>query len=101
MRRRSQAVNNNHRENSHRIRHEYSIGDEILIFLSVGESEQQKKIGNQVMEKLYEIARMFRNGTVRILRGLHEETMSIRNLRHCRTYTNFLLLIPTDNICYC
>ena len=69
------------------------------MFLSADESRQQKKIRNQVMEKLYEIARIIRKGTVRILRELYEATMGIRRLRHYRTYTNFLLLIPADNIC--
>ena len=79
-RRRTQAVSDNRKENSRRIRHDYNIGDQILIILSVDERRKQKKIGDQVTEGPYKIKRIYRNGTVKILRGAYEETTSIRIL---------------------
>ena len=84
-RRNTQAVTDNLKENSRRIRHEYKIGDKILIFLSADERRKQKKIGDQVTEGPYKIKMIYRNGTVKILRGAYEETISIRRLRPYRT----------------
>ena len=64
---------------------DYQIGDKILIILSADERRKQKKIGDQVTEGPYEIKRIYRNGTVRILRGTYQETISIRRLRPYRT----------------
>ena len=64
--RRTQAVSDNRKENSHHIRHDYNIGDQILIILSTDERRKQKKIGDQVTEGPYKIKSIYRNGTVRI-----------------------------------
>ena len=85
LRRRTQAANDNRKENSHRIRHTYNIGDEILIILSADERRKQKKIGDQVTEGPYKIKIIYSNGTVRILQGAYEETISIRRLHPYRT----------------
>ena len=45
-RRRTKAVADNRKENSRRIRHDYQIGDKILIILSADERRKQKKIGD-------------------------------------------------------
>ena len=82
-RRNTQAVTYNLKENSRRIRHEYKIGDKI--FFSADERRKQKKIGDQVTEGPYKIKMIYRNGTVKILRGAYEETISIRRLRPYRT----------------
>ena len=62
------------------------------------ERRKQKKIGDQVTEGPYKIKIIYRNGTVKILRGAYEETISIRRLRPYLN-ENCRLLIPTENIC--
>ena len=84
-RRRTQAVYDDRKENSRRIRHNFQIREQILIILSADERRKQKKFGDQVTEGLYKIESIYRNGTVRILRGAYEETISIRRLRPYRT----------------
>ena len=76
-RRKTQAVTDNQKENIRRIRHEYKIGDEILIILSADERRKQKKIGEQVTEGSYKIKMIYRNGTVKILRGTYESVLPV------------------------
>ena len=68
-RRKTQAVTDNQKENSRRIRHEYKIGDKILISLSADERRKQNKIGDQVTEDPYKIKMIYRNGTVKNITG--------------------------------
>ena len=76
-RRKLQAVTENQKENSRRIRHEYKIGDEILIILSADERRKQKKIGEQVTERPYKFKMIYRNRMVKILRGTYKSVLTV------------------------
>ncbi len=75
-----QAAANNDKENKKRVEHTYSVNDLVLIVTPSSERNKQRKLSSPT-EGPYRITKVYANGTVRILRGNFEETMSIRRLR--------------------
>jgi len=78
--RQEQATANNAKENKKRIEHNYHVGDLVLIVTPTSERRKQRKLSSPT-EGPYAITKVYTNGTVCILRGAFEETMSIRRLR--------------------
>mmetsp|Transcript_126 Transcript_126/g.296 ORF Transcript_126/g.296 Transcript_126/m.296 type:complete len:102 (-) Transcript_126:186-491(-) len=74
------ASTNNFKENKKRVNHTYSVNDLVLIITPSSERNKQRKLSSPT-EGPYRITKVYANGTVRILRGHFEETMSIRRLR--------------------
>lgn len=64
---------NNKRENSKRIPHEYKVGDKVLI-----KQDQNYKFGKDPYKGPYKITKVRTNGTVRIQEGITEDTYNIR-----------------------
>ena len=80
----NQAINDKQKANNHRIHHQYSNGDLILIIMFIDERRKQKKMEDPVTEGSYKITSILRNETIRILRGLYEKTISIwRLITYC------------------
>ena len=64
---------NNKRENSKRITHQYNVGDEVLI-----KQDQNSKFGSNPYKGPYLITEIRNNGTVRVQEGILEDTYNIR-----------------------
>ena len=64
---------NNKRENSKRIPHQYKIGDEVLI-----KQDQNSKFGSDPYKGPFFITEVRNNGTVRIREGISEDTYNVR-----------------------
>ena len=60
---------NNRRENSKRIPHQYRVGDEVLI-----KQDRNTKFGSNPYKGPYPITEVRNNGTVRIREGITEDT---------------------------
>ena len=67
---------NNRRENSKRIPHQYSVGDKILYHVP-----QPNKFGKSPLQGPFEVLRVFDNGTVQAQLGPITEIINIRNIR--------------------
>ena len=70
-----QIIKNNARENKSRIDHTYKIGDQVLI-----KNEQSSKYARQAYSGPYKITAVNTNGTVKLKKGIIEETWNIRNI---------------------
>ncbi len=77
--RQEQAINNNNKENKKQIDHDYHIGNLVLIVTPTSERHKQRKLSSPTKGP-YAITRVYANGTVRLLRGTFEETISIQRL---------------------
>ena len=64
---------NNKRENSKRIPHQYRIGDEVLI-----KQDQNSKFGTNPYKGPFLITEVRNNGTVRVREGISEDTYNVR-----------------------
>ena len=71
---------NNQRENSRRIPHQYKVGDEVLI-----KQDQNTKFGSDPYKGPFIITEVRNNGTVRIQEGISEDTYNVRMITpyHC------------------
>ena len=70
-----QIIKNNARENKSRIDHTYKIGDQVLI-----KNDQSSKYARQAYSGPYKITAVNTNGTVKLKKGIIEETWNIRNI---------------------
>ena len=77
---RQQAIQNNEKENHHPIKHDYKVGDPVLIVILPDDPCKQTKLSSP-MERSYKIRQVFCNGMVRILQGNFEEIISIHRQR--------------------
>ena len=66
---------NNARENSKRIAHQYSIGDQILI-----KNDHNQKYDENAYSRPYVILRVNDNSTVRYQKGRIPDTINVRNI---------------------
>ena len=72
---RKQIAQDNTRENTERIRHEYRVGDEVLCI----KRGVQRKYSKHKSDP-YKIITVHTNGTVTIAQGVKHQTISIRNI---------------------
>ena len=78
--RQKQTEHNKKRENNKQIPHDYKVGDKILLVTPISERRRQAKLSPPT-EGPYEITKLYKNGTVKILRKHFEEIVSIRRIR--------------------
>ena len=69
-------LRNNKRENKTRIKHDYTVGDMVLLRVT----DVNRKL-NKPTEGPFKIQQVYTNGTVRIQRGVVSERINIRRLR--------------------
>ena len=79
--RRKEVLRNNARENASRSKHEYKIGDLILIIVNAFERRGLCKIGDPITKGPFKITKVNKNGTIYIDREKFEETISIRRVK--------------------
>ena len=68
---------NNRKENSKRCQHEYVVGDKVLYKTR----DDKGKYASNPWEGPFKILRVYNNGTVRLARGITDETVNIRLLK--------------------
>ena len=71
---------NNKKENSRRIPHEYKIGEKKVLY----RADPSSKFGNDAYKGPYEIVQVNDNGTVRMKKGIVTDTVNIRNIHPYR-----------------
>ena len=74
-------VQNNKRENTKRISHQYNVGDEVMI-----NNDPLRKHGSAQFKGPYRVTRVYDNGTVKLTRAAHaggavHETWNIRKIQ--------------------
>ena len=78
--RKQNMLKNNIKENAKRIEHTYKVGDQVLIYMLRDQRSKTPKLGRPT-EGPYEITKIYKNGTVEILRGNYHEKINIRRLQ--------------------
>ena len=78
--RQKQHIANNIKENRLRREHKYKEGDLALIIMKSHEINKKSKI-SKLAEGPYKVLKVFKNGTLRIMRGEFGETIHMRRLR--------------------
>ena len=81
--RKQQLINkNNMKENSKRIKHQYNVGDKVLVDIKY---KSKSKYGLNPFDGPYDIIKVNNNGTVVIKKGAVLETINIRQIKPYKT----------------